>query len=364
MNAFMKNGLAVSAVSAVAAMLVAPAMAEETRTVVDQRGIEVQVPKVIKRMAVFPGPLPSVVFAIDGSTKSIVGAHDWSVTAAQKGMMATMSPEILDAKTDFVESKFDVNIEEMLELDPDVVLAWVSKTDTIAALEAAGLPVIAIDLSGGVASQDDFEEWLRIVGELFDNKQRADKLATMQREIVAEVTSRVAEIENAERPRSLLIWKIGKGLIEVDGGQENHHYFWLDGSGSNSVAKDLPGGSGKVSMEQILEWNPEVIYLRNWNDLTPQMMYDNEIEGQDWSQIDAVKNGRVYKIPLGVYVWSSPNAERALILKWAAKRNFPEKFADIDISKVITDFYDEFFDYDLAEAEINKILHFDLNGEL
>lgn len=330
----------------------------------DQRGVEVEVPKVVKRMAVFPGPLPSVVFAIDGSTKSIVGAHDWSVKAAQKGMMATMSPEILDAKTDFVESKFDVNIEEMLQLDPDVVLAWVSKTDTIAALEAAGLPVIAINLSGGVASQDDFEEWLRIVGELFDNKERAQTLATMQRGIISEVKGRVAEIDQAERPRSMLIWKIGKGLIEVDGGEANHHYFWLDGSGSASVAKDLAGGRGKVSMEQVLDWNPEVIYLRNWNDLTPQMLYDNKIKGQDWSQIDAVKNRRVYKVPLGVYVWSSPNAERALILKWAAKRNHPEKFADISMTKVITDFYAEFFGYDLSEAEINKILHLDMNGEL
>lgn len=88
-----------------------------------------------------------------------------------------------------------------------------------------------------------------------------------------------------------------------------------------------------------------------------------KVEGMDWSQISAVKNHRVYKIPLGVYAWSPPNAERALLLKWAAKRNLPEKFKDIDMSELVTDFYKEFFQYDLSQAEIEKILHAEQNRE-
>lgn len=81
----------------------------------------------------------------------------------------------------------------------------------------------------------------------------------------------------------------------------------------------------------------------------------------DWSQISAVKNhrayNRAYKIPLGVYAWSPANAERALLLKWAAKRNLPEKFKDIDMSELVADFYKGFFEYDLSQTEIEKLLH-------
>ena len=33
--------------------------------------------------------------------------------------------------------------------------------------------------------------------------------------------------------------------------------------------------------------------------------YNNTIEGQDWSQVSAVKNGKVFKEALGVFHWFS-----------------------------------------------------------
>lgn len=360
MNNFMQ---CILAASTVVMTFTNPLLAEETRTVLDQRGVAVEVPKEVKRMVVFPGPIPSVVYAIDGSTKSIVGAYSSSIKAAKTGMMATMAPDILDAKTDFMVGRFGVNLEELLALNPDVIIQWTGQ-EALEAMETAGLPVIGLSVMGKGQSQAHFEEWLRILGEIFDKKERANQLLTLQRGIISEMKTRVDPMDMAERPRILLINKLVDGFIEIRGGENDHHYFWITGGGGKSVAKELAGGRHQVNMEQILAWNPEVIYIRNWNDLTPQDLYDNKIPGQDWSKVSAVENRRVYKIPLGVYVWSSPNAERALMLKWTAKRNFPEKFADLDMAKIVKDFYDEFFGYDLSEAEIKKILHSEMNGEM
>lgn len=284
-NNAMKKNLTVAAVGLVLAMPIvadetrkAPdqsGVAGETRSVLDQRGVAVDVPKEVKKMVVFAGPLPSVVFAIDGSTNSIVGASPWSVTAAKDGMMATMSPEIFDAKTDFLVGNAGVNMEELMKLEPDVLIAWLDEPEALNDMEKAGLSVIGVDVMGKGQSQKHFEEWLRILGEIYDKEERANQLLSLQRETIAEMEKRVTDIPLEERPRVLVVAKMGEGLIKVRGGEDDHHYFWISRSGGQSVAKELPGGRQHVSMEQVLAWDPEVIYLRNWNDVTPQDLYDN-----------------------------------------------------------------------------------------
>jgi iron complex transport system substrate-binding protein len=356
-----KNILAAAAVGMAFAM---PATAQETRKITDLRGVEVEVPVDVKRIAVFAGPLPAVIYALQGTTANIVGASPFSVKAAKDGMMATMSPEILNAKTDFVVGRFGVNVEELVSLDPDVIIQWIDEPEAMEKMANAGLSVIGLDLSGKGKSQWYFEEWLKILGPLLGKEERAKQMLDLNNEIIKDMAERTASISEADKPKVMLINKLGAGLIEIRGSEADHHNFWITGGGGISVSKDMPGGRNQVNMEQVLEWNPEVIYIRNWNDLTPQDLYDNKVEGQDWSEINAVKNRRVYKVPLGVYVWSSPSAERVLMLYWAAKRNYPEKFKDIDMSKIVTGFYKDFFEYDLSEDEIKKILHFSLNGVL
>ena len=48
-------------------------------------------------------------------------------------------------------------------------------------------------------------------------------------------------------------------------------------------------------MEQIIDWDPEMIYLSNFDDFLPENLYNNSFDGQDWSNVKAVKNKKVYK---------------------------------------------------------------------
>ncbi|MCL0036155.1 ABC transporter substrate-binding protein, partial [Dehalococcoidia bacterium] len=333
----------------------------ETRIIVDQRGIEVEVPKEIRRLVALPMPLPSIIFSIVGSGESVIGMHPTSMVAVERSILAEMAPELLKADTGFVTKGFEVNLEELLKLNPDVVIQWGHVPEVVEAMERAGLPVIVIEfrMQEGECSQDNFEEWLRIVGELFGKEERAAELIGMQREIISEVMTRVAEIPQAERPRTLLLFRLENGLVRTVGGG-GHHEFWIEGSGGINVSRELPGWKN-VDMEQILEWNPEVIFISNFTDIMPQDILENRIPGQDWSHIDAVINGRVYKIPEGVYRWEPPNAERALLFKWAAQKYFPEVFADLDMQQIVREFYREFFEYELTDEEIRTILHYDAN---
>ena len=54
-------------------------------------------------------------------------------------------------------------------------------------------------------------------------------------------------------------------------------------------------------MEQIYSWNPEKIFITNFNDAMPEDLYNNTLESYDWSNVSAVQNNEVRKMPLGMY---------------------------------------------------------------
>ena len=328
-----------------------------TRTITDQRGLEIEVPLEIERLVLLPMPLPSIVYSIVGNGESVIGMHPTSMIAVERSILAEMAPEMLKADTGFAAKGkgFDVNIEELLKLNPQVVVQWGHVPEVIEKMEAAGLTVLVIEVRTG-DSQENFEEWIRIIGELFGKEERAIELSRLQRDIIEGVKESVAKFEEADRPEVFFFFN---EELRTTGGN-THHNFWLETSGGVNVARDLEGWKN-VDMEQILKWNPEIIFVSNFTDIMPQDILENRIEGQDWSQVEAVKSGRVYKIPEGVYRWEPPNAERALLLQWAAQKYFPQEFAALNMIEIVTDFYKKFFERNISEEEAKKILHFEHN---
>ena len=73
--------------------------------------------------------------------------------------------------------------------------------------------------------------------------------------------------------------------------------YWLTSTGAVNVAQDL-SGIAPVNMEQIIQWDPDIIYITNFSPRMPEDLIENKISGHDWSQIKAVKNKKVYKFKL------------------------------------------------------------------
>jgi iron complex transport system substrate-binding protein len=110
-------------------------------------------------------------------------------------------------------------------------------------------------------------------------------------------------------------------------------------------------------MEQLQKWNPQVIYITNFNKAMPDDLYNNTFTGFDWSEIEAVKNGRVYKIPLGSYRWYAPSNEAALMLQWMYKRNQPERAAGLDVEAEMRRFFQDFYDTSLTDQQMSALLN-------
>ena len=71
--------------------------------------------------------------------------------------------------------------------------------------------------------------------------------------------------------------------------------------GALNVAAELEQDNQvTVNMEQVYAWNPDLMFITNFTPAQPEDITGNTVGSFDWSGVDAVMNGRIYKMPLGL----------------------------------------------------------------
>ena len=182
------------------------------------------------------------------------------------------------------------------------------------------------------------------------NEERAEWLISYFHENVKEVKDKIDTLSEEEISDILVL----TDNLKVTG--TGFYNYWIENSGALNPAKDLSGDALNVNMEQIYEWNPSIIYIGNFTELQPSDLMNNTLEGQDWSVVDAVKEGQVYKIPIGGYRWDPPGVETPLMVKWLAKIQHPELFENMDMKEEIKTFYKDVYNFEISEEMLSDIL--------
>lgn len=324
--------------------------AASTKIVTDVLERDVEVGTEIKSIGVTPIPYTSMVYAIDGSGEKLVAIHPSAKAAYEKSILKKMAPEIEDVSADYIGSDFSVNMEEILNLKPDLMILWSRQEEEIKKLEELGIPVVALT-NGANSNIDDFHSNIKILGSVLGKEERAEKLISYHKDVMKYFKSKADEIADDQRPKVLYIKNPELNVSASD----SFNQIMIEMAGGVNVANEVKGAWTQVSMEQILEWDPEIIYLSNFDDFVPEDLYENRIKGQDWSNVSAVKNKKVYKTPLGIYRWDAPNAETHLFLEWMGQKQQPDVFDEYHFEDDLINFYKQFFNYDLTQQEIDSI---------
>ena len=329
----------------------------EEKIVMDQAGTEVTIPGQVDSI-VSGGILPyfHTWYVATNSTKEIVAMHPNSYNAAENSMLAKLSPDVLNASTDFVKNG-ETNIEELMKLNADVYFELTTNEKTIEQARAAGITTVGIKAIDAAAAEPlaTFNSWLELTGQIANTTERADRFLEEGEKVQDEINAKIKDLTPEQKPDALMIYQLSDQAITVSG----KGFFgnqWLNATGANDVAEEDVQGRKDVNMEQIYSWNPEVIYLTNFTPIQPEDLYNNTIPGQDWSEVEAVKNKQVYKIPLGIYRWFPPSGDAPLMLKWLAQHNQPDLFT-YDMNEEIRTYYKDFYDYDLTDEDIHSILN-------
>lgn len=319
-------------------------------TITDQKGRTVSFDAPVERIATTVIPAPSMIIAADQGISKIVAVNRASQMQAKNGLLAEMFPEIMDLPIAAAGNDFVPNIETIAAQNPDVVIQWAHMGDEITTpIEQAGLELLLIIYG----TQEDLEYWVEMFTELVGKPERGEKiLADMHRDRAA-VEKAVGTVRR--RPRAVNLYNYDEMQVS---GTESYMDFWLTLCGADNVgAKAGPGSSVKVSREELLAWDPEVVFIGNFSPATPEDMYGDAF----FAEMSAVKNKRVYKIPNGGFAWDPPSNESNLMWQWAAQLLHPED-ADFALRRAMKDSYSFLYDHELTVEQIDRVLAVDANS--
>ncbi len=324
--------------------------------IVDHRDIEVKVPVEVTRsgVCVFQ-PLPRWLTVFFDSASNIVGMSQPSLTAAQNGLLGELYPAILNVQTNFIDGT-NVNIEELIKLAPDVVFYSASSAELGDQLLNAGFAAVAISVNKWEYNCiETLDHWIELLGEIFPENSKAQQVKKYSAEALELVNSRLETVPESERPRAFFLFKYDESTLMTSGAQF-FGQWWADAIGAVNVGRELQtDNSVTVNMEQVYAWNPNLIFVTNFTTAQPEDLIDNTVGGYDWSPVEAVQNGRVYKMPLGMYRSYTPGVDTPVTLLWKAQTAYPDLFADVDIVQAAKNYYKDIFGIELTDDQVSSI---------
>lgn len=285
----------------------APTVAVEIPTVVtDQRGREFSIAQPFKRIVSLAPSNTEILFAV-GASDQVVGRDAFSDFPAEAANIADIGGGFgaLDTET-------------ILASTPDLVLAAdLTPAEQIQALEDLGLNVFVL---GNPTDLPGMYENLRTIAAMTGHVEETETLIASLEERVAVVVEKLAGV--TERP---LV------LYELDGTDPNAP--WVPGpgtfvdtlltmAGGNSMSASLDGAWIQVSLETIIEMDPEIILLGDalWGGVTPEMVAARG----GWDALTAVQEGKVY--PFDDNLVSRPGPRLVDGLEAMAKFLHPDLF--------------------------------------
>ncbi|NJE62238.1 ABC transporter substrate-binding protein [Thermococcus sp. 21S7] len=313
--------------------------------VMDFRGKEIKVSQPVDRIVAIYGLAAQMVYLL-GDGKKVVGG---TPLVMKDRFIQLIDPDAKDRIVLAGDPK-SANVEEIKRLNPDIVFtaAWGdSRVDD--AIESLDVPVIALDLE----TVENYLKSLEIMGKVLGKEEKAKDVATYYRKAMEKVTNRTSNLSEDQRPRVLLLMYSMKSKAFKAPGQEYFQNRLIEMAGGISVSKELPGGWNVVNVEQVAKWNPDVIIVVGYSPAYPSTKIKEDIlKDPAWSEIKAVKEGRIYAMPNDGESWDYPAPKWILGLYWTAKVLHPELFTDLDVRKEASDFYERFFGIGITEVPL------------
>ncbi len=216
--------------------------------------------------------------------------------------------------------------EQIIAAGPDViVMSKYASVDADDLQRKTGIPVVVVPGSDDVLDQDTFET-IAVLGRLLGAETRAQELTSYLRDLETDLAARS---DGAVSPKVYVGGVAYKGYHGIEGTEAGYGPLALIGADNlaDTVGKD---GAFDIDPEQILAWDPEVIFL-NLNGLA----LINEHHAKDpafYEDLTAVREGRVYAQIS--FRSCAVNLDTALAgAYYAGHVLYPERFADVDPAK-------------------------------
>lgn len=243
-------------------------------TVTDMTGREITLDAPATRIVALTASDCEILYAL-GAGDTLVG----------RGEYCDYPEDVQDVPS--VQSGYETNIEEIIALEPQVVLmaTMAQTTEQVEALEAAGVRVVVSDAQdiAGVYTA------IELIGAVTGKNEEAAALVAGMKDSFAAIAAEAKgdgskTVYFEVSPLEYGLWTAGKGTFMDELAQM---------VGLKNAFEDVEGWAA-ISEEQVLERDPDYI-------VTISMYYGEgptpveEIMGREgWQELKAVKNGAVF----------------------------------------------------------------------
>lgn len=304
-----------------------PGSQNGTVTVVDKTGVTVEVEGPIERIVnIAPGAV-EIICAL-GCGDKLVGRDSYS----------TFPPSMLDVPV-VAESSFSPNLELLIELEPDVVIADEGLSEeNRETIEDAGIPVII-----EMFMEPRMKTCISNLGSILDAEDKASEFIEFYVYYEDLVNERLSTLAQSEKPSFYFEWYMpwystypGDSYDEM-----------LTTAGGIDIVTEVPVSGPGLSAEFVAEENPDCIVrmltILDGEDLAAfQALRDDLLTRPALSETTAVEEGNIFIIKNTLLVMRRP-----IGLLYLAKWFHPSLFEDIDPTAIHQEMIQDFFGVEL-----------------
>lgn len=321
----------------------------QAREIVDMIGRKVTLPDTVTKVAAVSPPGTYLLYAID---PTLLAGINFPIMDNEK-KFTVPTYRNLPVIGGMAGQGRTLNREVLLQVKPDFMLHWIWKDDAannkfVESMSTMPFPLVHVRL-GSVC---EYPEALRFVADITNRRERGETLANYAQRVLDEASTIAAAIpENkkrtvyyaegtdglsTERAASLHAELIPlAGGVNVHQGPEADHY-----------------GMEKISMEQLLLYDPEIILVKE------KTFFDTVFTDSRWRNLKAVKAKQVYLIPYEPFNWFDrpPSFMRLLGIRWLLNVLHPDMYP-VDMVAETRSFYKLFLGVDLTEEQAKETLN-------
>ena len=310
------------------------------KTIVDALGRQVKLNSEPSRIVIVGKQAPMLtnfLYMFETADKKIIGLEKRSQSA----------DEFLKLLDSGIDKKFKLErgagAEQIVPLNPDMVILKTSMRDTIGkSMEDLSIPVVYVEFENIEQIYRD----LRIFAEILNEEDRGEEIISSYQKYYQQIQDSLNMNIDTNKPSVLILQAESedqKYIFKVPAAN------WLqtdlvEKTGGIPIWKEanLAGGWTEVNMEQISKWDPDLIYLVNYQGQAPELI--NNIKNDEiWKNFKAVKGNRIFAFAYDFLSWDQPDPRWILGYSWMAFRQHPQNISAAEIQTLIKNYYEEFF---------------------
>jgi iron complex transport system substrate-binding protein len=314
------------------------AAAEDVVEITDQTGAVVRIEEPVERIASVYGAGTYYLYTLGVEDRLVAGWYLGvkGIGQAPEGLLR------LEPRLAGLLLFGDPSAEELVARGAQLILVDGSRHASFAAqMTELGVPVLQFL----VETPEALLEAVRLTGRALgpEPTARAEAFAEDYERVFATVRRDLAGLAAEDRVRVLFL---GTSPLQVASG-DMYQTDLIEAAGGLSVSADLFGYWNEVSLEQIFLWDPDVILIPPYGPVQPSDILENA----DWKAVQAVRDGRVYRMPRLIAAMDAPVPESLLGVVWMADLFYPD-LVSLDLAEEAVHFYSTYYGFTLTEADL------------